>query len=530
MSSQYSPESMQGRSDALEMLLFGASILITQASSHWYRRTGNEDRGDNKPLSPRTGLVRYLSNYSRWSHYSDEEEAFIREVPKVELHVHLDGSFDPDVLWDFLQSHPERMERLPTSIVNPPWDPATDELLVRDTVRACRTSRDYHALCTCRGRHSLTEMLNAFQMFTPLVQGNLSLLEQLAYDFCRRQSQQNIVYTEARYSPHLLAYGAVGGDGGGADGTTTTGSPATNDDVGVENGCAVSALDVVHAITRGLRRGTADYGNIVVNQILCAISWRPDWAASVVEMAELFRDDYPCAVVGVDIAAGEEHFDPTSPFHGPHVAMAQTAQAKNIPMTLHAGEIPQQAEDHIRRAVTEYHARRIGHGYRMADRPETMQLIRDRGVHVEACLTSSVETGGWVVEDKNVRQWSAHPARTMLDQGVSLSFSSDDPAVFHTSLSWQYRTALAKMKTTPAELIRTNLDAIDAAFCSDKTKRGIKQLLVAFADERGVPGFALERSEHGLSPDQRQTLLKKQRTTEELVFTDRVYLANTEYS
>jgi adenosine deaminase len=513
---------MKHRSNVIEMLLFGGSIVMTYYATAYWNRTRNNAKsagdGDQPTMNgsscpPRTNrLVRYLSHYDEWSHYSDDEETFIQELPKIELHVHLDGAFDPDFLWDFLQRHPDRIDCLPVSIVNPPWDPSTDELFIRDKVRACRTSRDYHALCTCRGQHSLTEMLNTFQMFFPLVQGNLTLLEQLAYDFCQRQSQQNIVYTEARYSPHLLAYGAV--DGGG---------PATDDDDD-----AVSAEDVVRAITKGLRRGTLDYTDIVVNQILCAISWRPDWAASVVALADTFRHDYPCAVVGIDIAAGEEHFDPTSPFHKPHLAMAQMAFAQNIPMTLHAGEIPH-SDDHVTRAVRDYHARRIGHGYRMADRPETMQFIRDRNVHVEACLTSSVETGGWVVDEGNARQWSTHPARTMLNQGVSLSLSSDDPAVFHTSLAWQYRTALAKMKTTPAELIRTSFDAIDAAFCTEETKRNIKKLLVAFADERAIAGFELERSEHGLPPDQRQSLLKQKRT-ETFSFTDRVYLANTEYS
>ena len=69
----------------------------------------------------------------------------------------------------------------------------------------CRTSQEYHNLCTCRGYRSLNEMLNCFEVFLPLVRGNLSLIEQLSYDFCQRQWEQNVVYCEVRYSPHLLA-------------------------------------------------------------------------------------------------------------------------------------------------------------------------------------------------------------------------------------------------------------------------------------------------------------------------------------
>ena len=46
-----------------------------------------------------------------------------------------------------------------------------------------------------------------------------------------------------------------------------------------------------------------------VNQILCCIAWRPDWAFEVIDLADERRNSSPCAVVGVDIAAGEEHFD-----------------------------------------------------------------------------------------------------------------------------------------------------------------------------------------------------------------------------
>ena len=46
-----------------------------------------------------------------------------------------------------------------------------------------------------------------------------------------------------------------------------------------------------------------------MNQILCCIAWRPDWANDVIELANKRKNDFPCAVVAVDIAAGEEHFD-----------------------------------------------------------------------------------------------------------------------------------------------------------------------------------------------------------------------------
>ena len=88
--------------------------------------------------------------------------------------------------------------------VTPPWDP-TRPLDIRNKVMHCRTPQDFHKLCICRGYRSLNEMLNCFEVFLPLVRGNLHLIEQLSYDFCQRQWEQNVVYCEVRYSPHLLA-------------------------------------------------------------------------------------------------------------------------------------------------------------------------------------------------------------------------------------------------------------------------------------------------------------------------------------
>jgi adenosine deaminase len=58
----------------------------------------------------------------------------------------------------------------------------------------------------------------------------------------------------------------------------------------------------------------------------------------------------------------------------------------------------------------------------------------------------------------------------MQAHGMSISLNSDDPTVFHTSLAWHYRTALAKMKMSRYEVYQTNLHAFDAAFLPQDQK------------------------------------------------------------
>jgi len=376
-------------------------------------------------------------------------------------------------------------------------------------VQSCQTVNDFHELCTCRrGQRSLQDMLTCFEIFLPLIRGAppvLRLVEELAYDFCRRQWEQNVVYTEVRHCPHLLLP-AHEVSAGSFDMDSNNNNNNINDNKGEqETKRKQSAREVLQAITRGLRRGCADY-NIIVNQILCAINWRPDWAEDILELTAEFQKEFPCGVVGIDVAAGEEHFDQLRFPHlyEAHYDMMQKAQALGIPVAIHAGETPngmhhvkQVVATHLDKKNPGYGARRIGHGYRMVDSVELMKEVASKGIHVEICPTSSVETGGWLFDQglmddqsdhtasslsflEQKKPWKHHPCLKMMKYGIPISLSSDDPAVFHTSLSWQYRIALVKMGLTQQQVVQTNIDAIDASFCRDEEKARIRKELQAF--------------------------------------------------
>ena len=81
-------------------------------------------------------------------------------------------------------------------------------------------------------------MFQCFEVFVPIVQQNLTLLEQLAHDFVKGQAQQNVIYTEVRYCPHLLAKGGSYG----------------------ENESIIDADPIVDAVTRGFRSGEKEFG------------------------------------------------------------------------------------------------------------------------------------------------------------------------------------------------------------------------------------------------------------------------------
>lgn len=413
-----------------------------------------------------------------------------RRRAKVELHVHLDGAFDEDILF---AASKEKIDSLPM-FSTLPWDQT--QLPIRSQVAGCSCARDFRGLATCKGKRSLHEMIKCFELFLPAVRGDLVLLEELAFRFVEQQVAQDVVYTEVRYNPHLLSSeGSIDVSATSASGENEP-APGSTEKVG--------PVAVVEAVTRGLRRGSLQ-NDVTVNQILCCIQWRPDWAREVVDIAAARSQDWPCAVVGVDIAAGEEHFDGAGypALHQPHLTAMQRAKELGLNVTLHAGEDTRAAN--IRAAVDAYGASRVGHGYRLLEDAVLTEEMVERGVHFECCPTSSFETGGWTgpgsgmptspseqvpgdgwgvssSSDRDVSQcidWTQHPMRAMIEAGVRVGINSDDPQVFATSLNEEFEIVLTKMGLTEGQLKEATEAAIDAAFIDEASKSALRQRISA---------------------------------------------------
>ena len=185
----------------------------------------------------------------------------------------------------------------------------------------------------------------------------------------------------------------------------------------------------------------------------------------------------PCAVVGVDVAAGEAWLDPSSPLHAPTVAALADARRRGLPITLHAGE--EGGAENVLRCAREYGASRIGHGYQAAA-PEAAAVMAEliaAGVHFEACPTSSWWTSGWRGPASERSHWPAHPLTRMVAAGASCGINSDDPAVFATSLSAEYSLAAERIGLTTEQMQQRVLDAADASFQSPAERRALKRVV-----------------------------------------------------
>eukprot|EP00615_Pteridomonas_danica_P008297 CAMPEP_0114342060 /NCGR_PEP_ID=MMETSP0101-20121206/9515_1 /TAXON_ID=38822 ORGANISM="Pteridomonas danica, Strain PT" /NCGR_SAMPLE_ID=MMETSP0101 /ASSEMBLY_ACC=CAM_ASM_000211 /LENGTH=393 /DNA_ID=CAMNT_0001475977 /DNA_START=206 /DNA_END=1387 /DNA_ORIENTATION=- len=385
-------------------------------------------------------------------------------MPKVELHVHLDGSFDE------LAVFAEAKAQLASGNGDHLPDEVTlfgETLPVRHAIETCASGEDFKKLVSCKDRRSLHAMFRCFEIFLPIVRGRLQLLEELAYRFVERQAAQSVVYTEVRYSPHLLADGGLM--------VLDNGQLAQD----VPSAMKDSADAILAAITSGLRRGEKKFG-VTVNQLLCCLAFRPDWANDVVRLAELHKDNFPCAVVGIDVAGGEEWFEKPNDKGGPdlhtsHARALQRAQALNLNITIHAGE--DSNFSNVSEAIKDHGATRIGHGYRLVEDKAMMHRMIELGIHFECCPTSSYETGGWHGSSAEGLQWDRHPMKELIAAGASVGLNSDDPSVFSTSLTDEFQLMSSHGEMDFSQLVSCTMNAADATFLPELQKQKLRQEL-----------------------------------------------------
>ena len=176
----------------------------------------------------------------------------------------------------------------------------------------------------------------------------------------------------------------------------------------------------------------------------------PDAAMQVVYAA---RNSASNKIVAFGIG-GDELSVATADFR----SVYDTASALGLHRLMHAGEIG--GPEKIREAVELLDIERIGHGIAAIHDPSLMDLLADRRIPLELCPTSNVLTGALANQLKTAgASIESHPLPQLLRHGVPVTLSTDDPTMFHTDLSTEYRNA-HRMGLSESELS----SLIDASF------------------------------------------------------------------
>lgn len=145
------------------------------------------------------------------------------------------------------------------------------------------------------------------------------------------------------------------------------------------------------------------------------------------------------------------------------------ARASGLHVVAHAGEGA--GAESVRGALDALGAERIGHGIRCLEDPSLVAELRERQVPLEVCPISNYRTGV-------VAETEPHPILRMLDEGLYVTVNSDDPPMFATSLTGEYRW-LAGQGVPLDTLLDCNRRAIDASFLDAEAKARLHDRLRA---------------------------------------------------
>ena len=158
-------------------------------------------------------------------------------------------------------------------------------------------------------------------------------------------------------------------------------------------------------------------------------------------------------VVGIDLAGGPAggHLFALADYAAPYRRAAELGLGR----TVHAGEGRPAAE--IRDAILLLGAQRIGHAVTLLDDPAVVELVRERGVTLEACPTSNTHTGV-------IASVAAHPLPRWLDAEIKVCVNTDNTLFSDVVASEEHRRAAAIPGMDASRLARAVAHGHAAAF------------------------------------------------------------------
>ena len=209
--------------------------------------------------------------------------------------------------------------------------------------------------------------------------------------------------------------------------------------------------DVILWMKEAIELASKDYNIIVTPILTISRDFGLDMAEKTVNLVLKMQDRFFC---GLDIA-GNELINSARPYSG----LFERANDAGMGLTVHAGEAGDPVN--VKEAVMDFHADRIGHGIRSIEEESVMDMLRERDVMLEVCITSNLLTG-------LVKSLNEHPLKKIKNSQVPFCLNTDDPAVSALCLTDEYCKAVTEFGFTVEDLNKMNLSALDHAFYPDK--------------------------------------------------------------
>lgn len=313
----------------------------------------------------------------------------IQSLPKAELHLHLEGSIDPETLLELRARHGQA-----------------------STLAEVETIYTYA---------DFTGFLMAFKTITEDLQSP-SDYELITYRLMEKLKSENILHAEVYVSVGVCLWRKQDFDA------------------------------IFEGLERGRERGERDFGVSLLWIFDAVRQFGVEAAKPVVELAVRYHDRN---VVGFGIGGDERKAEPEL-----FREVYSYAREHGLRLTAHAGETA--GPGSIWGALN-LRVERLGHALTAIQDGELMEELAHRQIPIEICITSNLRTGC-------CRTIQDHPVRNYFDQGLMITLNSDDPAIFGTSLSREFRLAQQHFGFSDEHLRELARNSFEASFLAAEKK------------------------------------------------------------
>jgi adenosine deaminase len=331
-------------------------------------------------------------------------EKYIRTLPKVLLHDHLDGGVRPQTVIELARDL--KYKKLP---------PGDAEELKKWFHRGAQ-------------RGSLPLYLEGFAHTTAVMQTE-EALERVAYEMMEDMRDDGVVYVETRFAPVFHT----------------------------EKG--LHWEEIVNAVLKGLERGKNDFG-VEYGLILCAMR-NMTLSQEIAELAIDFRER---GVVGFDLAGEEGGYPPKKHVDAFHYIQRENFNITVHAGEAFGKESIWQAIQWCG-AHRIGHATRLIEDMKFDDDDPTQvvsmgylaQYVLDKRIPLELCLTSNVDTGA-------VKSVEEHPFGVYYRYKFRVTLNTDDRLMSDTTLTKEFKIAHDVFKLSVTDIEKMTINAMKSAF------------------------------------------------------------------
>jgi adenosine deaminase len=130
----------------------------------------------------------------------------------------------------------------------------------------------------------------------------------------------------------------------------------------------------------------------------------------------------------------------------------------------HAGEFG--PASNVRHAVTEMKVKRIQHGTRSVEDKGVMQLLVDEDITLDVCPISNYKL-------RVIGNWSEHPIKLFIKNGIRCTISTDDPLSFNNSIIDEYVILHEKLSLRIPELADLIINGFEVADLPEEKKSNL---------------------------------------------------------